>query len=261
VTAPAVVELGHVLVGLIQPHTGYEQRFHRWYERDHLYRAGKAAPGTIGASLWVAPPDLRTLREPAGANAISGSAEAGSHLSTFFIQQGQLEEQQAWVAARMEEQRTAGELFPHRDHLYTHRYRLTAAVRRDADGVPPELALDRNYRGIAATWITRSGAQSLEELQSSLSDLALPAFIADSPVELSIVLELLPKPDSWPDSIPAPEGLGDRLLVLHFFDADPRQVWQDLLTSLRRQQERHAAGIMLFASPFDANVPGRDPEF
>ena len=94
-TAPAVVELGHVLVGLIQPHTGYEQRFHRWYERDHLYRAGKAAPGTIGASLWVAPPDLRTLREPAGANAISGSAEAGSHLSTDH---GQLQaETGQWV--------------------------------------------------------------------------------------------------------------------------------------------------------------------
>ncbi|MEE3329940.1 MAG: hypothetical protein VX246_03640 [Myxococcota bacterium] len=260
-TTPTDVELGHVLVGLIQPHTGYEHRFHRWYERDHLYRAGKAAPGTIGASLWVAPPDLRTLREPSGANAISGSAEAGSHLSTFFIQQDQLDEQQAWVAERMEEQRKAGELFPHRDHLYTHRYRLTTAIRRDADGVPPELALDRNYRGIAATWIARAGAQSLEELESTLRDVALPAFVADSPVELSIVLGLLPKPDSWPDSIPAPEGLGDRLLVLHFFDADPREVWQDLLASLQRHLQFHAAGSLLFASPFDANVPGRDPEF
>lgn len=260
-TTPTDVELGHVLVGLIQPHTGYEHRFHRWYERDHLYRAGKAAPGTIGASLWVAPPDLRTLRKPSGANAISGSAEAGSHLSTFFIQQDQLDEQQAWVAERMEEQRKAGELFPHRDHLYTHRYRLTAAVRRDADGVPPELALDRNYRGIAATWIARAGAQSLEELESTLRDVALPAFVADSPVELSIVLGLLPKPDSWPDSIPAPKGLGDRLLVLHFFDADPREVWQDLLASLQRHLQFHAAGSLLFASPFDANVPGRDPEF
>ncbi|MFP6687517.1 MAG: hypothetical protein VB934_22550, partial [Polyangiaceae bacterium] len=79
-TAPSNIELGHVLVGFIQPHAGYEQRFHRWYERDHLYRAGKAAPGTIGASLWVAPPDLRALREPAGPNPISGSAERGSHL-------------------------------------------------------------------------------------------------------------------------------------------------------------------------------------
>ena len=259
-TAASDVEVGHLLVAFIQPHRGHERAFHRWYERDHLYRAGKAAPGCINAAIWLAPGDLRALRVPAGENAISGPNDRGTHLATYFIQQGQLDEQQAWVAARMAEQRERGELFDARDHLYTQRYRVVGCTRRDADGVPPELALDRGYRGIAATWVARSGTQPLAALHDALLERALPDWMKGSPVELSFVLDLLAKPDDWPAAIPEPEGLGDRALVLHFFDADPRDLWQDCFVPFGDALHAHGAGELLLAAPFDANVPGRDPE-
>ncbi len=85
------VELGAAIVALIEPHAGHERAFHRWYERDHLYSLGRAAPGTLAASLWLAPPALRALRTPRE-NAITGDAQLGTHLSTFWIQRGLLEE-------------------------------------------------------------------------------------------------------------------------------------------------------------------------
>ena len=50
------------------------------------------------------------------------------------------------------------------------------------------------------------------------------------------------------------------MLVLHFFDADPREVVADYFTALERSVRENAGGHLLLAAGFDANVPGRDPE-
>jgi hypothetical protein len=259
VTAPSDIQLGSAIVGLFQPHAGHERAFHRWYERDHLYTLGASAPGTLAASLWVAPKALRGLRLPRGDNPITGPSERGTHLSTFWIQRGMLDEQQAWVTSRMERQREAGTLFPHRDHLYTHRYEVRACVRRDPDGVPPELALHRGYPGVVACWIERRAGQALAELDTALCERALPRFIDDSPIELAIVLDLLPRPASWPADIPEPPGLGERLLALCFLAKPPSEVFGDVFADLADTLADASAGELLLAAPFDANVPGVDP--
>jgi hypothetical protein len=259
VTAQSDIELGHALVALIQPHAGHERAFHRWYERDHIYTLGASAPGTLAAALWVAPQALRERRLPAGPNAITGAPDRGTHLSTFWIQRGMLEAQQAWVTERMERQREGGLLFPHRDHLYTQRYDVRACVRRDPDGVPPELALHHGYPGIVATWVATAPGQTLSELDAALCDAALPRWLAGSPIALAIVLELLPKPASWPADIPEPPGLGERLLVLQLLDRPPREIWHDTLAAQAEAFAAAGAGELLLSAPFDANVPGVDP--
>ncbi|MEZ4216465.1 MAG: hypothetical protein R3E88_08310 [Myxococcota bacterium] len=255
------VELGHALVGFLEPHAGHERAFHRWYARDHLYRAGVCAPGTLAARLWIAPPDLRALREPRGANPIGGDAARGTHLSTFWVQQGALDEQQRFVAASMEAQRARGESFPHRDHLFTHRYRHAGSVRRDPDGVPPELALDHRYAGLVAAWVDCAPGQPLAGLESALRERALPALLAGSPAELAVVLALMPKPPEWPADFPEPPGLGQRLLVLCFVAGDVRDAWPAHFAGLASRLAAHGAGTLALAAPFDADVPGVDPDF
>lgn len=257
----AKVELGHALVGFIEPHAGHERAFHRWYARDHLYRAGVCAPGTLAARLWIAPPDLRRLREPQGENPISGSTERGTHLSTFWVQQGELEAQQRAVMANVADERARGASFPHRDHLYTHRYRHVGSVRRDPDGVPPELALDHRYAGLVASWVDCAAGQSLAELERALAGRALPALLRGSRAELAVVLDLLPRSPDWPPDFPDPPGLGRRLLVLWFVDGDVRTAWPATFAGLGERLAAHGAGTLALAAPFDADVPGVDPDF
>lgn len=258
-TAASDIELGHALVAFIQPHAGHERAFHRWYERDHLYTLGASAPGTLAASLWLAPPELRARRIPSspdGGNPIAGSLDRGTHLSTFWIQRGMLDEQQAWVTERMERQREQGLLFAHRDHLYTQRYAVRACLRRDPDGVPPELALHHGYPGIVASWVEKRPGASLAELDAALCESTLPRQMAGSPIELAVVLELLPKPESWPASIPEPEGLGERLLVLQLLAAPPADAFDATFGDLESCLSADAAGRLLLSAPFAANVPG-----
>jgi hypothetical protein len=259
VTAPSDIELGHALVALIQPHAGHERAFHRWYERDHLYTLGASAPGTLAAALWVAPRALCARRLPSGANAITGDPDRGTHLSTFWIQRGLLDEQQAWVTDRMARQREAETLFAHRDHLYTQRYDVRACVRRDPDGVPPELALHHGFPGIAASWVATAPGQTLSELDRALCEDALPRCLAGSPIALAIVLDLLPKPESWPADIPEPPGLGERLLVLHFLDRPVHEIWEGAFGDHAEVLADAGAGQLLLCAPFAANVPGVDP--
>ena len=258
-TAPSDIELGHVLVALIQPHEGHERAFHRWYERDHLYTLGASAPGNLAASLWVAPEALRRQRLPIGENAITGDPMLGTHLSTFWIQRGMLETQQAWVTDRMEQQRADGLMFPHRDHLNTQRYDVRACLRRDPDGVPPELALHHDYPGVVASWIDCTPGQTLSQLDTALCEGALPEWMAGSPVELSIVLDLLPKPANWPADLPEPPGLGERLLVLHFLAEPPSACFGTAFSAFADRLAECGAGELRLAAPFDANVAGTDP--
>lgn len=252
------VELGSAIIGLVDPHPGHERAFHHWYERDHLYSAAAAAPGTLSVALWLAPPELRALRMPRD-NPITGDADRGTHLSTIWIQHGRLDEQTAWTDAEMKRQRAEpGRLFPQRDHLYTHRYRYCGAARRAANGVPPEVALDRGYAGIVASWVVKPPEQNLDDFECALRERFLPDRLSGSPIELAVVLALRPKPASWPDDFPEPPGLGERLLVLWFLEVDPREAWAIHFESLGADLARGGFGELLLAAPFLRSIPGTD---
>jgi hypothetical protein len=251
------VELGHAIVGFVEAHAGHERDFHRWYDRDHLYSVGRSAPGTLSTRLWLAPSDLRAMREPSEAqNPISGRLERGTHLSTIWVEAGRLQEQQEWIDRELERQRAAGRMFAHRDHLYTHRYELLGSALRDADAPPVALALDRPHAGLVATWLERPPGVSLEGLATRLADDWLPALMESSPLSLALILALLPKPAGWPADLPEPPGLGERLLVLQFLDQHPREAWHEHFA-------RSAAALgdrarLLLSAPFEPSIPGGD---
>ena len=49
----SVVPLGSVVFALIDPSPGSEAAFNHWYERDHYYTAGVAAPGVFSAGHFI----------------------------------------------------------------------------------------------------------------------------------------------------------------------------------------------------------------
>ena len=56
-----VVRLGSVILALIRPAPGHARAFNHWYERDHYYTAGTAAPGVFSAGRFIEPDEGRHL--------------------------------------------------------------------------------------------------------------------------------------------------------------------------------------------------------
>src|SRR5690606_18656985 len=109
--------------------------------------AALLAPFTIAGQRWVATRELKQLRYPD--RGPFGPATAGSYLTMFWIQAGHLAHQQAWVNRQMAPLAAAGRVFDERDVQIATVYDHVGSMRRDADGVPPFMALDHRFAGCA----------------------------------------------------------------------------------------------------------------
>ena len=162
------VELGHAIFALVEPHRGHELAWNRWYERDHLIAAGGCAPWTIATQRWIATRREKALRYPAR-NPICEPVSRGSFLAAIWIQSGRYDDQQRWVAEQVAVLAANGRNFDQRDVLTTAGYDYLGGALRDADGVPPELALDRRYPGVVLVWTERRPETSLDALRAWLT--------------------------------------------------------------------------------------------
>ena len=129
VDGDGVVRIGSVVFALIQPTPGHEQAFNRWYERDHYYTAGLAAPGVFSAGRFVQP-------------------GAGLHLALYFVLPGHDPVRVAFATEQVRVAGVEGRMFSERDHLHTWSYAVAGTWRADSAGVPPALALDHRYAGV-----------------------------------------------------------------------------------------------------------------
>ena len=253
------VSLGHAIFGLIEPHPGHERAWNRYYERDHLIAAGSCAPWTFSTQRWVATRRHKDVRSPR-TNVIASPYDKGSFLAGMWIHKDKLALQQAWVAEQMPILAAQGRTFEKRDVLSTTGYDFLGASLRDADGVPPELALERRYPGIVLAWVERKPECPLEALRNALVGEALPRFLEKSPTAQALCFTPLPKAAWWPKAAPEVPGVGARILIVFFTDVDPLEAWGDHYAALpeRLEASRHARS--LFVAPFVPVVPGVDPD-
>jgi hypothetical protein len=243
-------ELGHAVFAFVEPHRGHELAWNRWYERDHFAGLAGSAPWTLSTARWLA-----TRRE----KAIAQPAERGSFLSAVWIQKGRYDDQQAWVAAQMPLHAKHGRLFDRRDVLTTAGWDLVAAVLRDADGVPPELALERRYPGIVLAWTERRPNVSIDAYRDWLAGEWLPGWLEKSPVAMALCFVPKPKPGWWPPAAPEVPGLGERILVACFTEQAPADCFDARFAPLGPALDAGGLGRTLFVAPFVPVVPGTDP--
>jgi 2-hydroxychromene-2-carboxylate isomerase len=192
------VALGAAIFGFVEPHRGAESAFNRWYERDHLIAAGAMAPWTIATQRWVATRELKALRYPAPSPITGPSLERGSYLSAIWIQADRYDDQQTWVSEQIKVIASAGRNFDARDVVTTAGYDYRGGAFRDADGVPPELALDRRYPGVVLAWLTRAQDVALADFEARLLRDSLPALLARSAVAMALVFAPRSKAPWWP---------------------------------------------------------------
>ena len=252
------VELGHAVFSFVEPHRGHEQAWNRWYERDHFAALGACAPWTLAAARWLATRREKALRYPAH-NPICEPAGRGSFASAIWVQRGRYDEQQAWVAEQMPVHAANDRLFERRDVVTTAGYDLLAAVRRDADGVPPELALDRRYPGLVLVWTERHPNVSQRRFGAWLAEELLPGVLEKSPIALALLFAPKPKPGWWPKAAPEVPGVGDRVLLACFTEEPPADCFEPRFTGLGPAIDAGGQGRTLFVAPFAPVTPGVDP--
>ena len=248
---PSPVELGSILFSLVEPERGHAKAFHRWYERDHFYSGMMSGPDLFAGRRWVATRELKALRYPEG-SAISEDLAAGSYAVTYWILAGRHAPFVRWAVERVNELYAAKRMFPHARQVHTGFYEFRFAAARDADGVPPELALDHPYAGLVALLI--DGASDPEQLAAWIEREQLPGTAAGQ----CLGFAPLPLPEDAPANTPRIDVPADRVLLLYFLDAEPREIWTDLFAPAGEQLEAQNLGRVVYAAPFVPTVAGTD---
>lgn len=250
------VELGGMLFTLVEPHRGHEVAYHRWYERDHFYSGCMEGPWLFAGRRWVATRDLKDLRGPAD-SPILRPVDTGSFLATYWILKGRFAEHIEWGTKQVHWLHDHDRMFPHRDHAHTFMYVHRWGVRRDPDGVPPEVALDHPFPGLVALMVQSEPGADRRAFGAWLRDEWLPARIAGTPVALALGFTPIPMPDDAPVDQDLPGGMDRRQLILCFLDDEPSSTW-GTFSAVDDEIAGTGMGRLDLLAPFIPTVPGTD---
>jgi hypothetical protein len=250
------VRLGAGIFALHDPHRGYEREFHHFYERDHMYAAAILAPWTIAGQRFVATAELKAMRYPE--EGPFGPVRDGSFLTMYWITEDHLGDQQAWVNEQMQLLTAAGRQFAERSVQTATTYDYLGSWERDAGGVPPFLALDHRYESAVWAVVERSTDESVTDLAQWLAGTFFPARFASSPVALATMFTPRPKEPWWPAAAPEVPGVGERVVVAFFLEADVHEAFTPWFEKLGDDLAAVGRARALFVAPFIPTIPGTD---
>jgi hypothetical protein len=240
------IKLGTMLFTLVEPHAGHEIAYNRWYERDHFYAGCMVGPWLFAGKRWVATKAMKELRfgdDPG----VFGGDRLGSYLAVYWILDGKHHEHVTWALDQVTWLHANGRMFAERDHIHTLLYRLSGTASRDADGVPPELALDHPYLGLGALLVERTGSAPASP----------PHLMPGSVAGMVLTFDPIPLPEGAPVTQGGMDGIDRRQMQLWFLDTDPRSGW-DGMRSYADWLAEEGSGRVVWASPFVPTIPGTD---
>ncbi len=251
------VRVGSMLLTLVDPNRGFEVAYNRWYERDHFYAGCMIGPYLFAGSRWVATRALKDLRWPADDPTIASPPDAGSYVAIYWVERGHHDEHFAdWARPQVVRLYGEGRGFAERRHIHTVLYDHIAAVYREPDPVPVDLALDHCYDGIVLVWMdAREGdARALHE------HLPLGELVAGSPIE--IASSWTPsagenEPRNVPMDLGSAAGGPERLCQILFVGGDVLEAATRARAYAEDVHRRGLATVRLVA-PFLRTIVGTD---
>ncbi|MGZ4139518.1 MAG: hypothetical protein ACXVD8_06665 [Actinomycetota bacterium] len=248
------VKLGSILFTLVEPHRGHEVAYNRWYERDHFYAGCMVGPGILAGKRWVAPRSYKELRYPQG-SPISADPKLGSYLATYWIEASQSQEWGAWGGKEVHRLHAENRMFEERDHIHTKMYRYRGGVFRDPDGVPPEIALDHQFKGLVAVFAESDDRKAFD---TWYREEHLPRALDGSAAAMCLAFTAIPIPSDAPGDVPRVSGDEKRMLYLYFLDRDPLEVWDPMFAKHGDEVEAGGRGSVIWAGAFIPTIPGTD---
>jgi hypothetical protein len=246
------IELGHAMLTFVEPHPEGLTEYNRWYEHDHAYTAVANAPGCFAYRRFVATRPLKGLRYPSD-SAVAQPVDKGSFISLFWFEKERVGDVFEYSFAITPDLVAAGRMNADRDHVSTAVYDYIGATGRGGDPVPPEIALDHPYAGLAVLWIRPADGVSVDELAAWCHD-ALDGDIAAGVGRIGQVVDFAQR--DFPNGAPPLTGRVEELVRCYFLDADPRDVWADELAGIGKAVEAGGRGRVELAVPFIPTVPG-----
>ena len=250
------VELGSVLVSLLEALPGHEAELHRWYERDHFYAGCMLGPYFFSGRRYVATRPLKDLRFPQTTPVIDDIAR-GSYLALYWIQAGHHDAAVAWAVPQVHWLRENDRMLEHRVQAHAGFYQLRWQVGRDADGVPAELAQEHPFAGVTLLMVDRAEGVDREAFEAAYRAWIAPR-LAGTPAALCLGLEPEPLPDDAPAYVVRPPGLERRSLQMFFLQSDPRECWDDVFGAQDAWLREAGLGHVSYAAPFIPTIPGTD---
>ncbi len=250
------VELGSVLVSLLEALPGHEVELHRWYERDHFYAGCMMGPYFFSGRRYVATRPLKDLRFPEITPVIDDIAR-GSYLALYWIQAGHHDAAVEWAVPQVNWLNANDRMLDHRAQAHAGFYQLRWRVERDRDGVPPELALEHPFAGVVLLMVDRNAEVERETFESEYRAWIAPR-LAGTPAALCLGLEPEPLPDDAPSYVIRPPGLERRSLQMFFLQSDPRECWDELFSEQDAWLREAGLGHVSYAAPFIPTIPGTD---
>ena len=251
------IKLGSILLTVVEPHRGHEVAYNRWYERDHFYAGCMIGAYQFAGRRYVATAPLKALR-PDGTELITGEREKGSYVGCYFVLKGHHDYWNQWAVAQVNQLHAQGRMFEHRDHVHTLLYDFVFEARREADGVPVELALDHPYQGFVPVWIDRVGNESNADLWSWLVDELLPTVLPGTAAGLVAGFTPQALRADAPSDVPRAAASDDRTMLLFFLDASPLECYDETIGAFSRALEDSGRATMIAALPFIPTIPGTD---
>ncbi len=251
------IQIGSMLLTLVDPHRGHEVAYNRWYERDHFYAGCMVGPWLFAGSRWVAPRALKDLRLSDGRGEVANPIDAGSYVAIYWVHEGRDEEHWAWAGEQVHWLYEHDRGFAERSHVHTVIFDYVTTAYRDDDPVPIQLALDHGYAGIAL--IASDRAEGVTE-EAFATWTAEEADLTGGAI--ANVSTWRPQPrDEITGNAPMDLGTGTggaaRTMQLAFLEGDTQQAWADVA---RYVAAIDASGLarVCFAGPFARTVVGTD---
>jgi hypothetical protein len=251
------IKLGSILLTVVEPHKGHEVAYNRWYERDHFYSGVMIGPWTFAGNRYVATKDLKALRTPESA-AVTGEQGKGSYVGVYWVLDGFHDLWNKWSVRQVRQLHAKDRMFEHRDHVHTLLYRFEWEYRREADGVPIELALDHPYEGFVPVWVEAAEGVSRDELWSYLQEEYLPSLLPGTAAGLVGAFSPLPLLIDAPGDVPRQEASDTLTLLIFFLDADPKDAWSDVFETGRERLAASGKGSVVAELPFKPTIAGTD---
>jgi hypothetical protein len=251
------IRLGSILFTIVEPHRGHEVDYNRWYERDHFYAGCMVGPGILAGQRFVATRPYKELRYPAE-SPITPDPMTGSYLALYWIERSQQNEWGSWGAREVHRLHQDGRMFAERDHVHTKMYRYRWGTFRDPDGVPPELALDHRFPGLAVVFVEVGEGEDRDAAGDWFRDEHLPKALVGSSAAMALQFTPVPIPDDAPADVPRVAEDDRRILQMYFLDRDPGEVWDQEFAGLAQTVGEGGKARVVWASPFIPTVPGTD---
>src|SRR4029078_396314 len=240
------IRLGSALFTLVEPHPGHEVAYNRWYERDHFYAGCLVGPWLFAGRRWVATRQLKNLRfgeDPA----LFG--DWGSSPALYWVIDGKHDEHFDWALDQVRWLHANGRMFEERDHVHTLLYRYECSSDGSERSVPPELALEHPFAGLAVTMIERAEGVGAPEVSGWWRGTGVP--------DLSLAFTPIPLPPGAPVTQPGLDRLDRRTLLLACSPAPPEGRWREHTAACESAAEQ-GVGRVVWSAPFVPTIPGTD---